>query len=320
ERYYNIKREILNLPELRIYDMFAPVGKSPKKFTFDEALQLILRTAERFDERFKKIIEEMVKLKHLDIFPRKGKHTNAFCSHGKRKHYPFVLMNFTDDIGGIWELAHELGHAFHRYYYQLNQNFLNVGTTIVIMEMAAIFMELLTLNQTLELDLFKEDKIAFLCQFIETIFHSTFRQNAFHLFEKRIHKLIEEKFLSMKEFNDIFTEEIQRMYRGSIQKIRDDYSHFQFVVEQFYTPFFVYSYNMSYMIVIALFQIYKEKGREFFNQRYINLLSTGFSKSPAEMLGEFGIDLRDPDFWQKGFDYISEQVDYLKEIILNKSN
>jgi len=143
EKYYNLKKKLLNLPELHMSDLYAPIGQISRKYSYQEALDLIKDSDEKFYPELKDIIEKMVKINHIDVTPRKGKNRGAFCAHGKQKHYSFVFVNFVDTVDSVRALAHELGHAFHAYYIQREQNFVNIETSLVVTEIASVFNEIL---------------------------------------------------------------------------------------------------------------------------------------------------------------------------------
>jgi len=317
ERYYNLKKKILNLPELRISDMYAPVGKITREYSYQDALQLIKNATERFCPEFKKIVDNMVKLNHIDVTPRKGKNRGAFCEYGKLKHYPFVFINFTNNIDSVRALAHELGHAFHAFYIQRDQNFINIQISLVVAEVASIFNELLVTDLLLETVDSKEEKITLLCSFIESKFATSHRQNAFYHFERKIHEIIEKKLPTADEIKKTFTKEIELMFGNSISSIKTDYASYCFVVPHFLQdPFYVYAYNMSNLLVISIYQMYLEQ-KEKFVPKYLKLLSVGSSLSPEEMLSEIDINLNDSSFWQKGIKYLSEKIDELENLVEN---
>ena len=316
EKYYNLKKKILNLTELHISDLYAPVGEVTKKYSYQEVLELIKDADEQFLPEFKDIVEKMEKLDHIDATPRKGKNRGAFCANGKLKHYPFVFVNFTGNIDSIRTLSHELGHAFHAYYIQRDQNFINIGISLVVAEIASVFNEILIFDYLMNTELSKEEKISLLSNFIETNFATSHRQNAFYRFEKKIHDLLEEKLPTVGEIKAIFVKEMELMFGNSISNINEDYANYCFVVSHFLqVPFYVYAYNMSNLLVISLYQLYLEQ-KEDFVPKFVNLLSVGSSFSPEEMLSEIGIDLNDSSFWQKGIDYLSNKIEELEKLIM----
>jgi len=317
EKYYNLKRKLLNLSELHMSDMYAPIGQITRKYSYQEALQLIKDSVVKFHPEFKNIVEKMVELNHIDVTPRKGKNRGAFCAHGKQKHYPFVFVNFTDTVDSVRALAHELGHAFHAFYIQSTQNFINIDISLVVAEIASVFNEILTFDYLMNTDLSKEEKISLLSNFIESKFGTSHRQNAFYSFEKVIHDLIEKKLPTTEEYKDAFIKEMELMFGNSITNIKEEYANYCFVVPHFlHVPFYVYAYNMSNLLVISIYQLYLDQKEEFV-PKYLKLLSVGSSLSPEEMLSEIGINLNDPSFWEKGIKYLSDKIDELEILVKN---
>jgi oligoendopeptidase F len=315
EKYYNLKKKILHLPELHISDLYAPIGTISKKYAYNEAIDLIRTIDNKFCPGFREIVDFMDKLNHIDAQPRKGKDRGAFCSHGKQRQYPFVFVNYTGYIDSVLALAHELGHAFHAYYIQQTQNFINIDISLVIAEIASVFNEILTFDYLMNSDMSNEEKISLLCIFIENNFGKSHRQNAFYNFEIIIHELLERKLPTTKEIKKQFAEEMSLMFGNSIVNVEEDYADFCFVVSHFLeAPFYVYAYNMSNLLVISIYQLYLEQG-EGFVSKYLKILSVGSSLSPEEMLKDIGIDLNDKSFWKKGIKYLQQKVDELQTLI-----
>ena len=315
EKYYNLKKRILGLEELRMSDLYAPVGIVEKKYGYEEALRLIEEVNENFHPEFSKIVKTMQQKGHIDATPRKGKNRGAFCEFGKLKHYPYVFVNYTENIDSVLTLSHELGHAIHAYYIQDEQNFANLGISLAIAEIASVFNEMLILDYLLDTDLTKEEKISLLALFIENNIATSFRQNAFYNFELKIHELIEEKLPKTSEIKDFFVREMEFMFGDSMQNITEDYADYVFVIPHFLNdPFYVYAYNMSNLLVIALYQIYLEKKEEFV-PKFIKLLKIGSALSPEDMLRVVDINLGDSSFWEKGIQYLMDKVNELEKLV-----
>jgi len=317
ERYYNLKKKKLDLLELHMSDIYCPVGQISKKYTYDEAMEIIKDVNGKFHPEFKDIIEKTHKLQHIDVTPRKGKRGGAFCEFGKLKKYPFVFVNFTNTIDSLLTLAHELGHAIQAFYIQRDQNFINVDLSLAIAEIASVFNEILMFDHLMETDLSKDEKIALLAVFMENNFATSFRQNAFYNFETRIHDLIEKKLPTTEEIKNIFADEMEAMFGNSITNLREEYAAYCFVIPHFlHTPFYVYAYNMSNLLVISLYQLYLEQ-KEKFVPKFVKMLSFGSSITPAEMLQILDIDLKDPSFWKKGIAYLEEKQSELEDLVGN---
>jgi len=317
ERYYNLKKKLLNLPELHMSDLYCPVGEVSKKYSYEEAIEIIKDVNGKFYPEFKEIIQKTHELQHIDVTPRKGKNRGAFCEFGKLKHYGFVFVNFTNTVDSLLTLAHELGHVIQTYYIQRDQNFINLGISLAIAEIASVFNEILIFDHLMETDLSKDEKIALLCVFMENNFATSFRQNAFYNFETRVHDLIDKKLPTTKEIKNIFVEEMTRMFGNSMTKLQEEYANYCFVVSHFlHTPFYVYAYNMSNLLVISLYQLYLEQ-KESFIPKFVKLLAYGTSITPEEMLQTLDIDLKDPSFWKKGIAYLEEKQSELESLVEN---
>ncbi|MFW9929742.1 MAG: M3 family oligoendopeptidase [Candidatus Thorarchaeota archaeon] len=315
EKYYLLKKKVLGLTELHMSDLYAPVGRITQEYTYKKALELIKSINHNFHPEFKEIIEKMDGMHHIDATPRKGKNRGAFCAFGKLKHYPFVFVNFVNNIDSVRTLAHELGHAIQAYYIQRDQNFINMDISLAIAEIASVFNEMLIIDHLMNSDLSKEEKVSLLCVFIEKNIATSFRQNAFYNFEKGIHALIESKLPTTKEIKDIFVQEMKSMFGESVRNIAEDYASYCFVVPHFlHDPFYVYAYNISNLLVISLYQMYLEEGKTFV-PKFLKLLAIGSSHTPQEMLSDIGINLNDPSFWQKGIKFLADKVSELESLI-----
>jgi oligoendopeptidase F len=296
-------------------DLYAPVGKITREYTYDQALDLISNVNRDFYPEFEDIVNKMNEIHHIDATPRKGKNRGAFCAFGKLKHYPFVFVNYVDNIDSVRTLAHELGHAIQAYYIQKEQNFINMDISLAIAEIASVFNEMLVIDFLLKSGLTEDEKKSLLCVFIEKNIATSFRQNAFYNFETKIHGLMEKKLPNTTEIKDLFVQEMQAMFGGSIVDVDKDYASYCFVVPHFlHDPFYVYAYNMSNLLVISLYQMYLEKQEEFV-PKFLRLLSIGCSRTPEDMLSSIGIDLNDASFWQKGIRYLEEKVEELEQMI-----
>jgi oligoendopeptidase F len=315
EKYYNLKKKLLGLDELHISDLYAPSGEISKHYSYSEAIELIKTVNEKFHPEFKDIVEKMHELEHIDATPRKGKNRGAFCEFGKLNHYPFVFVNFTKMVDSVLTLSHELGHAIQGFYIQRDQNFLNMGISLAVAEIASVFNEMLTLDYLMSSDLTKEEKISLLCIFIEKNIGTSFRQNAFYNFEVKIHDMIEKKLPTTTEIKQIFIGEMKKMFGKSMTNLEEEYAEYCFVVPHFLnSPFYVYAYNMSNLLVISLYKLYLEQKEEFI-PKFIKLISIGTSLSPEEMLATIDIDLNDSSFWQKGIDYLASKVEELNNLV-----
>ncbi len=308
-RYYRWKAKKMNL-ELELADIYAPLEEVKKEYSFEESRDLVVKTYREFDEEAGRIVESFFTENriHSEVLP--GKAGGAFCSYYIPNRKPFVLLNHNNDINDVLTMAHELGHGLHGTL-SARQSMLNFHTPLTMAEVASVFGEFLVFDKLLP-TLSPEQKQLFLASTIEGNFATTFRQNMFARFEIRSHELISENgFASWDELSALYEEELKIMFSDSV-KIPEEYKwEWASIPHIFHVPFYVYAYNFANLLVIALYQKYREEGKSMIPP-YLKLLENGGSNRPDRLLSVLGIDLKEVSFWQKGFDYLSKMIDELE--------
>lgn len=306
-KYYNFKKKLLKLPELCDYDRYAPLPETHTSFTFDQAKTIVLDAFRRFSPTLADQAREFFDKKWIDAGVRTGKRGGAFCMFNTTDLHPYVLVNYKGGIKDVSTLAHELGHAVHACLAR-KQTYLNFDMPLTFAETASVFGEMLVFDALREKITDPKEKLALYLQKIEEIFATVFRQTAMYRFEQDLHALGQEK-------GELTTEEIntrwlvrQREMFGTSVKMRDDYGYWwEYIGHFIHTPFYVYSYAFGEILTLSLFAKYRKEGATFV-KNYHELLSAGGSKTPAEFLKPFGINLRDPQFWEQGLSYLDELI------------
>ncbi|AFG35588.1 oligoendopeptidase F [Fervidobacterium pennivorans DSM 9078] len=307
-RYYDWKSKILG-ERLTLADIYAPISNKKKEFSFEEAKDIILESYYAFDEKAGSVVESFFKEERIDLYPRKGKVSGAYCIYATTKLPPYVLTNFTNDMYDVMTLAHELGHGLHGSLSR-KQTFFNHDTPLTLAELASVFGEFLVFDN-LKNKLSKEEKMALIASKIEDIFATTFRQNMFTNFEIRAHDLASKNgYVGWDELNNIYHEELERVF-GNVVEIPEWYNNEWASIPHIYeTPFYVYAYNFAQCLVIALYQEYLEEGKAFVG-KYLELLESGGRYSPEKLLEKVGIDLRKEGFWENAFKFVDGLVEEL---------
>lgn len=307
-RYYDWKSKILG-ERLTLADIYAPISNKKKEFSFEEAKDIILESYYAFDEKAGSVVESFFKEERIDLYPRKGKISGAYCIYATTKLPPYVLTNFTNDMYDVMTLAHELGHGLHGMLSR-KQTFFNHDTPLTLAELASVFGEFLVFDN-LKSKLSKEEKMALIASKIEDIFATTFRQNMFTNFEIRAHDLISKNgYGGWDDLNNIYHEELERVF-GNVVEIPEWYNNEWASIPHIYeTPFYVYAYNFAQCLVIALYQEYLEEGKAFVG-KYLELLESGGRYSPEKLLEKVGIDLRKEGFWENAFKFVDRLVEEL---------
>jgi len=311
--YYNIKKELLGYEKLYDYDRYAPIkltSKTPEIY-FEEAKELVLRAFKNFSETFYQIALKAFEENWIDVYPKEGKRGGAFSHSATPKAHPYVLLNYTNQRRDVFTLAHELGHAIHQYLAK-DVGYLNQDTPLTTAETASIFAEML-LFEEIKKTLSKEELIETYAAKLEDIFATLFRQIVFTNFERRIHS--EENELNTEDFNKIWMEENQKMFKDSVYLTKNYEIWWSYIPHFIHSPFYCYSYSYAQLLVLTLYRLYKE-GFENFEKSYIKFLSQGGSIPPKKQFEElFRLDIEKEDFWEKGMDIVKNMVNEFKGLI-----
>ena len=315
-RYYKLKKKILGLEELTLADIYAPIPEVNKKYSWEEAENLVLDSFGEFDQEFRDIVQRMLNEKRVDAPPSLGKRGGAFCAGSSPKEYPWVFLNYNENVGDISTLAHELGHAIHSVL-GMKQTQLNFGLSLVTAEVASVFSEMIFSDYMLtKTNMTKEEKIAFISKTLEGNIATSHRQNMFYNFEIMTHELIKEKIITTDEYCDIYESELKKMFGDSVtipKEYRWEWSSIPHFISVYH---YVYAYNRSNLLVLAVYVLYLEEGESFI-PKFKKLLTARKAETPEDMLNEIGIDIRDKSFWNKGLNYLEGMIDQLEELLEN---
>ncbi|HVL37800.1 MAG TPA: M3 family oligoendopeptidase [Fimbriimonadaceae bacterium] len=301
ERFYNVKREILGLPELTHIDRYAPLSEADELVDYDRARSMILEAFGEFSDELRNRADEFFQKQWIDAEPRAGKRGGAFCSYNTPDTHPVVFLSYLNKMDNVMTLAHELGHGVHASLSRA-QSYFNFHGTLPLAELASTFGEMLVFEKLVE-GASPKDRLALYAEKIEGVFATVFRQAAMFRFEQRCHeKRRTEGELTPEEFGDIWHEELQAMFGNSVQLGEQHRMWWSYVSHFISVPFYVYAYSFGELLVLSLYQMAKDApDRQSFADRYVELLRLGGSRSPQELMETVGIDLRSEVFWRRGF-------------------
>ena len=311
-RYYRVKRKLLGIPKLKDYDRFAPLPSLPdRKIDWQSCKATVLSSFSAFSEELAEIAERFFDRNWIHAPIGHGKRGGAFAHPCVPEIHPYVLVNYTGSLRDISTVAHELGHGVHQVL-SAERGYYNSDTPLPLAETASVFAELLVFNSQLDLLSDKEEKRAFICQKLESIFATVFRQTAMNRFEQRMHNSRrDDGELSSDKFNNHWMETQQAMFGDSVTLTEDYGGWWSYIPHFLSTPGYVYSYAFGELLVLALYGIYQKEGQSFV-KKYIELLSAGGSATPYELLKPFGIDLDCPAFWQNGLRVIENMLERIE--------
>ncbi len=299
ERFYNVKREILDLPELTHIDRYAPLFESEERVSWESARQIVLDAFGAFSAEMQRRAAEFFENSWIDAEPRKGKQGGAFCSYNTPDTHPVVFQTYLNKPDDVMTLAHELGHGVHASFSR-EQSYFNFHGTLPLAELASTFGEMLVFEK-LVAGATTKDKLAMYADKIEGVFATVFRQAAMFSFEQRMHNARrQEGELPLERFGEIWQDEMQAMFGRSVKLGEQHRNWWSYISHFTAVPFYVYAYSFGELLVLSLYQMAKQEGPSFAD-KYTDLLRAGGSKSPAELMAMVGVDLRSEPFWQGGF-------------------
>jgi oligoendopeptidase F len=312
QRFFQMKARLLGMPRLRRYDIYAPVVKAHKKYEFGQAAGMVMESFQRFDGRFAHLARRVFEDNHLDSEVRKGKRSGAFCWTVTPDISPWVLLNYQGRPDDVATMAHELGHAIHSMLAEHHSLFTQQAS-LPLAETASTFGEMMLVDRLLADEKDESVRRDLLFKQVDDSYATILRQAFFALFERQAHAMIKEG-AAVDDLSNAYLENLQQQF-GEAVELSDEFRWEWVSIPHIYqTPFYVYAYAFGQLLVLSLYQQYREEG-ESFKPRYIEILSAGGSDSPARILAGAGIDIYKDAFWQGGFDVVSGLIEQLEALV-----
>jgi oligoendopeptidase F len=307
-RYYRLKRRLLGLDELYDYDRYAPIGGEGQRLSWAAARDLVLEAYGDFSPEMRRIASIFFERRWIDAEDREGKRGGAFSASTVPSAHPYVLLTYLGFPRDVMTLAHELGHGVHQYLAR-QRGYLQADTALTMAETASVFGEMLVFERLRRQERDPAAALSLLCEFIEEAFGTVFRQVALTRFEQKLHAVRrDEGELSAERMGAIWMDVNAAMY-GDAVRLTDDYRWWWAYIPHFiHSPFYCYAYSFGELLVLALYELYREQGEQFV-PKYLDLLAAGGSESPARLLAGLGIDVADPGFWARGLAVLRRLVE-----------
>ena len=307
-RYYGLKKKLLGLDILYDYDRYAPVpGMAEMEISWAECKKMVLDAFAGFSPEMAEVASGFFENRWVHAPVLQGKQGGAFAHPCVPDTHPYLLVNYTGNLRDVSTVAHELGHGIHQVL-AAKQGMLNSDTPLVLAETASVFAELLVFKAQLALLEDPAAKKAFICQKLESIFATVFRQVSMNRFEDAMHTSRREQGeLSADQLSALWLKTQKPMFGDSVELTEDYGIWWSYIPHFLNSPGYVYSYAFGELLVLALYACYQQEGEPFV-EKYINLLAAGGSKNPAELVAPFGIDLESKDFWNGGLNIIEQML------------
>ena len=311
-RYVSLKKRMLGLDEMHMYDLYVPVIEVEKEhIEFDKGVEIAIEGLKPLGEEYLSIFNEGIENRWIDKYQNKGKKGGAY-SWGCYDTMPYVLLNYNYDLNDVSTLVHEMGHSIHSYYSRKNQSYFYSGYTLFCAEVASTTNEALLIHHLINKETDKNKKLYLINQELEQIRTTVFRQLMFAEFELFTHESIESGIpLTALEYSKKW-HELNVKYFGPDIVVDEDIDIEWARIPHFYSDFYVYQYATGYAAASAFASSILNK-EENAVSKYITFLKSGGSDYPINILKKAGVDMTTPKPLEATINRFNELLDMLEE-------
>jgi oligoendopeptidase F len=313
-RYVALRKKLLGLEELHMYDLYAPLVADIKmEIPFEEAKDIVAKGLEPLGEDYQRVLQEGYRNRWIDIYENENKRSGAY-SWGAYGTHPYVLLNYNNTLDNVYTLAHEMGHAIHSYYSDQTQPYVYAGYKIFVAEVASTCNESLLIDHMLKNTNDKKQKAYLINHFLEKFKGTLFRQTMFAEFEMITHKMVEdEESLTADALCKIY-HDLNVKYFGDGIVIDPEIDMEWSRIPHFYNAFYVYQYATGYSAAIALSRRILNEGAPAVED-YIRFLSSGSSNYPIELLKAAGVDMSTKEPVHQALQLFEELLGQMEELM-----
>ncbi|WP_447971440.1 M3 family oligoendopeptidase [Nitrospira sp. M1] len=305
QHYFRLKAKLLKKKNFTRYDLYAPLQTSSTKYSFSQAWKMVNESYQHFSPEVAKLAARVIEERHLDAQIRPGKMGGAFCYSVTPHRTPYVLMNFNGHPRDVSTLAHELGHAVHGMLAH-QHSVLTFHSSLPLAETASIFGEQLLSENFLSQERKVQAKRALLMTHLDDLYATILRQAYFVEFERLAHDMISDG-ATIDALAQAYLQLLREQFGRGVQVSKEFQWEWLSIPHIFSSPFYCYAYSFGNLLVLALYQRYKQEGNTFI-PKYLNLLSAGGSANPESLLKPLKVNIRSESFWQEGFNRIQDLV------------
>ncbi|MDO4712147.1 MAG: oligoendopeptidase F [Peptostreptococcaceae bacterium] len=289
-RYMEVRRKMLKLEKLRMYDIYVPLlTLENERFDYEEALDLMYDALKPLGEEYLGYVKEGVSSGWIDVYENKGKRSGAY-SFGSYKSMPYILLNYDGTLRNVFTLLHEMGHSMHSLYTRKEQPFMYSRYSLFTAEVASTVNEALLSDHMIKNAKDDNEKMYLINMYMEGFRLTIFRQTMFAEFERLIHATVEEGGALTVEYLCNKYLELNRKYHGENVELDEEISLEWARIPHFYSPFYVYKYATGYSAATAISRKILKEGEPAAGS-YIRFLKSGGSDHPIELLKIAGVDM-----------------------------
>lgn len=312
-RYMAMRKKLLGLDELHMYDLYVPlVGDVEMKIPYETALEMVKEGLQPLGEDYRRVLEEAFQGGWIDVFENRGKRSGAY-SWGAYGTHPYVLLNYQENLDNVFTIAHEMGHALHSYYSDRDQPYIYAQYTIFVAEVASTLNEALLMDHLLKTTTDPKRKLYLLNYYLEQFRGTVFRQVKFAEFEKIIHEKAEAgEALTADVLCDVYLN-LNKQYYGPAMVVDEPIAMEWARIPHFYSNFYVYKYATGFSAAQAIARHILTEGEPAVN-RYLSFLKSGGSDTPINLLKKAGVDMTKPEPVREAMQTFKKLLDELEEL------
>ncbi len=313
-RYVALRKRILGLPDLHMYDLYVPLTEDPMgEIPWEQGRETVLESLRPLGETYLAEARAGLDSGWVDVYENQGKRKGAY-SWGSYGTHPYILLNYDGRINDVFTLAHELGHSMHSFYSHRSQPYPTADYAIFVAEVASTTNEALLLDHLLKTRRDRRERIFLLNHFLEEVRTTLYRQAMFASFERTVHERSEAgEALTPEDLSDLWTK-LNRRYYGPQIEVDPGIALEWARIPHFYTPFYVYQYCTGFAAAQALSRGILE-GKPGARERTLTLLSRGSSDTPIALLKEAGVDMTTPEPIEETIRLFERALDEMEELL-----
>lgn len=318
-KYYDLKKEILNLEELHLYDIYTPLIKNfNKEYPYEEGKQIVLEALEVLGEDYIKVLKQGLENNWVDVYPTRSKRTGAYSGGGYDTE-PYLLLNYQNKYNDLSTLAHEAGHSMHSYYTRTNNPYQYGNYAIFVAEVASTVNELLLAKHLLKVSKDDEEKLFILDNLMNLFKGTIYRQTMFAEFEQKIYQDAEADIPLTAEYLSEKYYDLNKKYFGRNVVVDEEIRYEWSRIPHFYYNFYVYKYATGLSAACHIAENILS-GVENATENYKKFLKCGSTKSPIESLKLAGVDLTKKEVISSAIKMFDETIENFKTLYqkLNK--
>ncbi|MBB6673888.1 oligoendopeptidase F [Cohnella nanjingensis] len=312
-RYMALRKKLLKVDELHMYDLFAPlVDEFDMNITYDEAKKIVFDSLAPLGDDYRHALQDGFDKGWIDIYENEGKRSGAY-SWGAFGTHPYVLLNHKDNLNSMFTLAHEMGHALHSYYSDDNNPYRDAQYTIFLAEVASTLNEALLMDYLLAKSTEAKEKMYLLTYYADQFRTTVFRQTMFAEFEKVVHAKAEAgESLTPQELSEIYYD-LNVKYYGDGMVVDKDIEMEWARIPHFYTSFYVYKYATGFSAATSFSKQILDEGKPAVD-RYLGFLKSGGSDYSINILKKAGVDMSTPEPIEQAMSVFESLIEQMEQL------